>query len=161
MKKQTVFFGIMFVGFSLFLLMNRFSFPLMEKLHSWPSLLLLVGIAMIVQAYKAYDFQQLLPGMLLLTLGIHFHAVSLFSFWPKHIGMVLFMIALSFLLSSRKNQSSLLQGIFLLSFSMVMMFSDRLQTLTALLEQHFNYVWKFWPLLLLIIGLYLLFFKRR
>lgn len=161
MKKQTVFFGIMFVGFSFFLLMNRFPFPLFAKLHSWPTLLLLVGIAMIVQAYRAYDFQQLLPGMLLLTLGIHFHAVSLFSFWPKHIGMVLFMIALSFLLSSRKNHANLLQGIFLFIFSMVMMFSDRLRTWTALFEQHFSYVWKFWPLLLLMIGLYLLFFKRK
>ncbi|MDQ0244641.1 glucan phosphoethanolaminetransferase (alkaline phosphatase superfamily) [Bacillus fengqiuensis] len=161
MKKQSVFFGIMLVGLSLFLLMSRFQFPLMLKLHSWPSLLVLVGAAMIVQAYKAHDFQQLLPGMILLTLGIHFHAVSLFFFWPKHIGMVLLIIALSFLLSSRKSHFGLLQGIFLFSLSMLMMFSDRLKMWTALLEQHFNYVWKFWPLLLLIIGLYLLFFKRK
>lgn len=161
MKKQSVFFGIMLVGLSLFLLVSRFQIPFMLKLHSWPSLLLLVGTAMIVQAYKAHDFQQLLPGMLLLTLGVHFHAVSLFPFWPKHIGMILLMIALSFLLSSRKNNTGLLQGIFLLSLSLLMMFSDQLKLWTALLEQHFNYIWKFWPLLLLIIGLYLLFFKRK
>lgn len=161
MKKQSVFFGIMLVGLSFFLLMSHFQFPLTLKLYSWPSLLLLVGAAMIVQAYKGHDFQQLLPGMILLTLGIHFHAVSLFSFWPKHIGMVLFMIALSFLLSSRKSHSGLLQGIFLFILSMLMMFSDQLKMWTALLEQNFNDIWKFWPLLLLIIGLYLLFFKRK
>jgi uncharacterized membrane protein len=161
MKKQSVFYGIMFVGLAVFLLLDQLESPLTAKLYSWPSVLLLVGIAMIVQAYKSQDFQQLLPGMILMTLGIHFHAVALFAFWPKHLGMVLLMIAISALLSSRKNKSSFLQGLFLFILAMIMMFSDQLKAWTALLEQNANNVWKFWPLLLLIIGLYLLFFKRK
>jgi uncharacterized membrane protein len=161
MRKQSVFYGIMFVGLAVFLLLDQFESPLTTKLYSWSSVLLLVGIAMIVQAYKSQDFQQLLPGMILMTLGIHFHAVTLLAFWPKHLGMVLLMIAISALLSSRKNKSVFLQGLFLFALAMVMMFSDQLKTWTALLEQNANDVWKFWPLLLLIIGLYLLFFKRK
>jgi hypothetical protein len=75
--------------------------------------------------------------------------------------MVVFMVAISFLLSARKAKSGFFQGGTLLIIAILMMFSDRLKLFLPKVEDGVNYLTTFWPILLLLVGLYLLFFKRK
>ncbi|WP_110111519.1 DUF5668 domain-containing protein [Bacillus sp. CGMCC 1.16541] len=161
MKKQAMFFGVLLVGFGLFFLLAELNVEIASKLHTWPTVMLLIGLALLAQARASQDHSGLLAGYILLTLGIHFIAVNVLSFWPAHTGMIPFMISISFLLSSRQLKSGLLQGTVLLLAAFTMMFSERIKQWTSMVEDNAAYLLNFWPVSLLLIGLYLLFFKKK
>ncbi|MCM3798046.1 DUF5668 domain-containing protein [Caldibacillus thermoamylovorans] len=72
MKKQ-MFPGIVLIGFGLYFFLQKFTIPVPAAVFSWPTILLIVGVALLIQAYRGGDFQLIVPGVLLVGLGIHFH----------------------------------------------------------------------------------------
>ncbi|TYR82250.1 hypothetical protein FZC66_01215 [Priestia megaterium] len=161
MKKQTIFFGVLLVGFGTFFLLSELHLSIATKLYTWPMLLILIGIALFAQSRVSQEHSNLLASYILITLGFHFYVSDLFPFWPTHTSMVIFMIALSFLLSARKIKTGLFQGMMLLAIAIFMMFSKRFEIFLPAVEDGVNYFKTFWPILFLLIGLYLLFFKRK
>ncbi|WP_416420423.1 LiaF transmembrane domain-containing protein [Priestia aryabhattai] len=161
MKKQSMFFGVLLVGFGIFFLLNELHMSIAAKVYTWPVLLILIGAALLTESALSQDHSNLLASYILITLGIHFYVSEQIPFWPKNISMVVFMVAISFLLSARKAKSGFFQGGTLLIIAILMMFSDRLKLFLPKVEDGVNYLTTFWPILLLLVGLYLLFFKRK
>ncbi|KLV31118.1 LiaF transmembrane domain-containing protein [Priestia megaterium] len=161
MKKQSMFFGVLLVGFGIFFLLNELHMSIAAKVYTWPVLLILIGAALLTESALSQDHSNLLASYILITLGIHFYVSEQIPFWPTNISMVVFMVAISFLLSARKAKSGFFQGGTLLIISILMMFSDRLKLFLPKVEDGVNYLTTFWPILLLLVGLYLLFFKRK
>ena len=161
MKKQSMFFGVLLVGFGIFFLLNELHMSIAAKVYTWPVLLILIGVALLTESALSQDHSNLLASYILITLGIHFYVSEQIPFWPTNISMVVFMVAISFLLSARKAQSGFFQGGTLLIIAILMMFSDRLKLFLPKVEDGVNYLTTFWPILLLLVGLYLLFFKRK
>jgi hypothetical protein len=161
MKKQSMFFGVLLVGFGIFFLLNELHMSIAAKIYTWPVLLVLIGAALFTESALSQDHSNLLASYILITLGIHFYVSEQIPFWPTNISMVVFMVAISFLLSARKAKSGFFQGGTLLIIAILMMFSDRLKLFLPKVEDGVNYLTTFWPILLLLVGLYLLFFKRK
>ncbi|MED4027275.1 LiaI-LiaF-like domain-containing protein [Priestia megaterium] len=161
MKKQSMFFGVLLVGFGIFFLLNELHMSIAAKVYTWPVLLILIGAALLTESALSQDHSNLLASYILITLGIHFYVSDQIPFWPTNISMVVFMVAISFLLSARKVKSGFFQGGTLLIIAILMMFSDRLKLFLPKVEDGVNYLTTFWPILLLLVGLYLLFFKRK
>ncbi|MED3978546.1 LiaF transmembrane domain-containing protein [Priestia megaterium] len=161
MKKQSMFFGVLLVGFGIFFLLNELHMSIAAKVYTWPVLLILIGAALLTESALSQDHSNLLASYILITLGIHFYVSEQIPFWPTNISMVVFMVAISFLLSARKAKSGFFQGGILLIIAILMMFSDRLKLFLPKVEDGVNYLTTFWPILLLLVGLYLLFFKRK
>ncbi|MBU3572271.1 DUF5668 domain-containing protein [Priestia aryabhattai] len=161
MKKQSMFFGVLLVGFGIFFLLNELHMSIAAEVYTWPVLLILIGAALLTESALSQDHSNLLASYILITLGIHFYVSEQIPFWPTNISMVVFMVAISFLLSARKAKSGFFQGGILLIIAILMMFSDRLKLFLPKVEDGVNYLTTFWPILLLLVGLYLLFFKRK
>jgi len=161
MKKQSMFFGVLLVGFGIFFLLNELHMSIAAKVYTWPVLLILIGAALLTESALSQDHSNLLASYILITLGIHFYVSEQIPFWPTNISMDVFMVAISFLLSARKAKSGFFQGGTLLIIAILMMFSDRLKLFLPKVEDGVNYLTTFWPILLLLVGLYLLFFKRK
>ncbi|AQU76003.1 LiaF transmembrane domain-containing protein [Priestia megaterium] len=161
MKKQSMFFGVLLVGFGIFFLLNELHMSIAAKVYTWPVLLILIGAALLTESALSQGHSNLLASYILITLGIHFYVSEQIPFWPTNISMVVFMVAISFLLSARKAKSGFFQGGTLLIIAILMMFSDRLKLFLPKVEDGVNYLTTFWPILLLLVGLYLLFFKRK
>ncbi len=156
-----MFFGVLLVGFGIFFLLNELHMSIAAKVYTWPVLLILIGVALLTESALSQDHSNLLASYILITLGIHFYVSEQIPFWPTNISMVVFMVAISFLLSARKAKSGFFQGGTLLIIAILMMFSDRLKLFLPKVEDGVNYLTTFWPILLLLVGLYLLFFKRK
>lgn len=156
-----MFFGVLLVGFGIFFLLNELHMSIAAKVYTWPVLLILIGAALLTESALSQDHSNLLASYILITLGIHFYVSKQIPFWPTNISMVVFMVAISFLLSARKVKSGFFQGGTLLIIAILMMFSDRLKLFLPKVEDGVNYLTTFWPILLLLVGLYLLFFKRK
>ncbi|WP_078430197.1 LiaI-LiaF-like domain-containing protein [Alkalihalobacterium alkalinitrilicum] len=158
MKKQGIFPGILFIGVGLYFLLQQFDLPFANQLLTWPSILLVIGIAFLCQSYLGHDSGTIFPGVLLVGLGIHFHAIVMFSFWPNHWAMFTLIVGISFLLLYfRTNRDGLIPAIILLVISGFGFFSTDLMHWFV---SFFDLFEGFWPLLLIVLGLFLIFRRK-
>lgn len=160
MKNQRIFPAIILIGFGIYFYLQQSKIEVFKEFYTWPTLLIIVGFAFLVQAYKAKDYEAILPGIILFGFGIHFHIVNIFSFWPNHIGSFILIIALGFLLRYQKLKTGLFQGLLFLVLAILLLFYDKIGKWFGLLENGLSFVWNFWPAILIIIGLFFLFRKK-
>jgi hypothetical protein len=161
MKKQGIFSGIILIGFGLYFLSEQLHFPFLRSLQNWPTLLMIVGLALLGQAYYAKEYQQIFSGTILFGFGLHFHFLQYIKVWPNNIGMFLLIIAIGMLLHAQKAKSGFVYGLFFLLLSSAMLFYNRINQWFNFVESGISVLWKFWPVGLIVVGIYLLFIKKR
>lgn len=158
MKRQGVFPGVLLIGVGVIFLLRNFNLPFRNEVFSWPSILLIIGLAVLFQAYLGKDYHSIFTGFLLVGLGVHFHGLQLFSFWPDHWAMFTIIIGLAFLFRySKTKKGGLAPGILLLLVSLVAFVYTGFVDLFGSL---YTYVESFWPVALIGVGIYLLFFRK-
>lgn len=161
MKNQRIFPGIILIGFGAYFLMQRSNVQLFQDFYSWPTLLLIVGIAFLFQGYGAKEYEAILPGVILAGFGLHFHIVSRLEVWPDHIGTFILIIALGFLLRAQKTGAGFVQGLLFLSISILLLFNDKAENILGPLGPGLSSILRFWPAALVLVGLYLLLSKKK
>ncbi|MBU8905071.1 LiaI-LiaF-like domain-containing protein [Desertibacillus haloalkaliphilus] len=158
MKRQGIFPGILLIAVGLFFFLQQFQLPFVHYLFSWPTILLVVGLAFLFQGYIGREHSSLFPGALLFGFGIHFHALNFLPFWPNHWAMFTLITGLSFiLLYSRTKRDGLFPGVALVIVSLLAFFYSGF---IHWVNQLFTIVDGLWPLVLIIIGLYLILKKK-
>jgi hypothetical protein len=158
MKKQGIFLGVLLIGIGLYFLLNHFPLPFLEPLNSWPTFLLIIGLAFLFQAFLNHDPYALFPGILLFGFGIHFHASKLLLFWPNTWGIYTLIVSISFLITyQRTRNSGLFIGVLLLLLSLAELFYKGFQNW---MDTNLLIIEKIWPIGFIGIGLYFLFFKK-
>ncbi|MFE8703418.1 LiaI-LiaF-like domain-containing protein [Cytobacillus sp. FJAT-54145] len=160
MKNQRIFPGIILIGFGAYFFLQQSQISLFKEFYTWPTLLIIVGIAFLFQGYLARDYEAILPGVILSGFGLHFHVVDRLQIWPNHIGTFILIIALGFLLRYQKVGAGLFQGMLFLVLAILLLFYDKITQWLGLLENGVSLAWKFWPAALVIIGIYLLIRKK-
>ncbi len=161
MKKQGVFPGIILIGIGSYFLLQQLNISVFSGFYSWQTLIFIIGAALLVQSYTSNDYSNIVAGVILIGFGIHFHSANTLSFWPKHYGMLVFIIALGLLLRYFKTKAGLFQSLLLLSISVLILYYDKFIKSLGFLENGFSFIIKFWPILLIGTGFYLLFIKKR
>jgi hypothetical protein len=161
MKTQRILPGIILIGFGLYFFMQQSAIEIFPGFYRWPTLLCIVGIAFLTQAYAAKDHESILPGVILFGFGLHFHVVGKYENWPNDIGVFIFIIAVGFILRARKTNTGMVNGILLLVVSILTLFYDKVFSLLGDIEPSLSGVLKFWPFLLMAVGGYILFIKKK
>lgn len=158
MKRQGVFPGVLLIGVGVVFLLQNYKIPFKNEIFSWPSILLIIGLAFLFQAFIGKDYHSIFTGFLLVGLGVHFHGLQMFSFWPDHWAMFTIIIGLAFLFRySKTKKDGLVPGIFLLLISLIAFIYEGFIDLFGSL---FTYVENLWPVALIGVGIYLLFFRK-
>ncbi|MCL6587617.1 MAG: DUF5668 domain-containing protein [Anoxybacillus sp.] len=161
MKKNGMFSGIVLIGLGLYFFASQFSLPFLKFFQGWPALFVIFGVALLGQAYSAREYQHIFSGIVLFGFGIHFLLVQLWKSWPNEMGVLFFIVALAFLLSSRKMKTGLMQGMLFFALSFVMLFSERFTPAFHMIETSISFLWKFWPLAFILFGVYILWTKKK
>ncbi|WP_449537156.1 LiaI-LiaF-like domain-containing protein [Ferdinandcohnia sp. Marseille-Q9671] len=161
MKKNNIFSGIILVGFGCYLLLQQLNIPLFTSFFSWQTLVTIAGIAFLVQAYGENNPSSILPGVILVGFGFHFHSINLLSFWPKQPGTLLFIIGVGLLLTYFKTKNGLIHSVVVLFVSLLFLNYNRFMSWLGFIEGGFSFILNYWPLLLVGIGFYLLFIKKK
>ncbi|HEY4550901.1 MAG TPA: hypothetical protein VIG98_11590 [Bacillus sp. (in: firmicutes)] len=161
MKNQRIFPGIILIGFGVFFFWQQAEISLFAEFISWPSLLMIVGIAFLCQGYGGKEYESIFPGVILTGYGLHFHIVNHLSIWPNSLGVFILIVALGFLLRYQKLGTNLFYGILFLALAGLLLFYDKVMSWFGLLETNIATFAHLWPFALILIGVYLLFFKKK
>ncbi|KGP73867.1 LiaI-LiaF-like domain-containing protein [Pontibacillus yanchengensis] len=161
MKKQNTFPGIFLIGIGIYFLLQQFNIPIITHFYSWPTILIIIGVAMLLNSYISNDYEPILPGTILLGLGIHFHGLYTYSFWIDHWGMFPLIVGIAFLLRYQKSKQGLLPGLLLVAIALFSIFVSNKPGWFQWITIAANFVETFWPLLLILIGIYILFIKKK
>lgn len=158
MKRQGIFPGVLLISVGVIFLLQNYNVPFIDQIFSWPSILLIIGLAFLFQAYIGKDYQSIFTGVLLTGLGIHFHGLNIFSFWPNHWAMFTVIIGIAFLFRySKTKKDGLVPGIILILISIVAFIYTGF---IDVFGSFYSYIASFWPVALIGVGIYLLFFKK-
>ncbi|WP_285765558.1 DUF5668 domain-containing protein [Peribacillus sp. SI8-4] len=160
MKTQRIFPGIVLIGFGLYFFLEHSQIEIFPDFYSWPTLLCIVGAAFLIQAYSGNEFESILPGVILLGFGAHFHIVKNLEIWPDNIGIFILIISLGFILRARKTNTGMFHGLILLIISVLFLFYDKITTSFGLVETSTANIERFWPFALMAIGIYFLVRKK-
>lgn len=161
MRNQRIFPGIILLGFGAFFFLQQNEVDFFKGFDTWPTLLIIVGIAFLFQGYLAKDYDAILPGVILTGFGLHFHITERLSIWPNSIGIFILIIALGFLLRYQKVNTGLFQGLLFLVLAILLLFYDKIVGWLGILEGGIGAIWNYWPILLVAYGLYLLLIKKK
>ncbi|WP_099158673.1 LiaI-LiaF-like domain-containing protein [Virgibacillus ndiopensis] len=156
MKKQNSFAGYLLIGIGAYFLLKELKLPIITDFYSWPTLLIVIGLALLIHSYSSKDYQNLFSGTVVLGLGIHFHGVAHYSFWIEHWAVYPLIVGVAFIVRYLKTKAGLLPGVILIGVSLLLIFSIRLPVWFDWIYIVIDYIERFWPILLIGIGIYLL-----
>lgn len=161
LKSQRFFTGSILIGFGGYFFLQQTQLEYLQQLTGWPTLLMIVGIAFLWQGYGSRDHEMIFPGVVLFGFGIHIHVVTHLTIWADHIGIFVLVIALAYLLRYQKIRNGLWQGILFLVLACALLFYDKMIAWLGILESRVSLVGRFWPVLLIAIGIYFIMKKKR
>ena len=162
MKNQQIFPGIILIGFGAYFLLEQTGLTIFHQFSTWPTLLIIVGIAFLGQGYRTNEHESILPGVIMAGFGLHFHLVGKVSFWPSNnIGMLILIISLGYFLRFQKTSKGLFQAFLFLILAGLLLFYDKVISYFDLLQNGMGFIWKFWPALLIVVGIYFLLKKKK
>ena len=155
-KKQHSLLAYLLIGIGIYFLLRELKIPILTNFYSWQTLLIIIGLALLIHGYSSKYYQNLLAGTIVLGIGIHLHGVQHYSFWIDHWAVYILIVGIAFLVRFIKTKKGLFTGLILITLAVFLIFSvnlpiyfDWLYTVIDLLE-------RFWPVLLIIIGFFLL-----
>jgi hypothetical protein len=160
-KNQQYFAGMILFGFGGYFLLQHTNIAFFQQFSGWPTLMMIIGVAMLWQGYKGREYELIFPGVIVFGFGLHFHVVTNFHLWPDEIGVFLLIVALAFILKYQKTGSGLAQGLLFAAISGMLLFQNRILAWFGTLESQTSLLFEYWPIVLIGFGAYMLFKKKR
>lgn len=161
LKSQHIFPGVILISFGMYFFFQQSNVDFPIPLYSWPTIFILIGIAFLCQSYLGKNLEMILPGIIFLGVGFHFHTIKYFTIWPDHIGPIILFISLGFFLRYFKTRNGLFYGWLFLLLAIFHLFYEKIFAQLGNFKNNLVDFSSFWPFVLIIIGGYLLFFKRK
>ena len=161
MKKQNLFPSIVLIGFGLYFFLQQTNFQIGFPIFTWPTVLFIVGLALLIQSYSSKDFEMIVPSILFLGLGVHFHFVQNTNIQLDHIGVIILFIALGYFLRYQKTKNGLFYFWLFLILALIQLFYDKIMEWFGIFEDKSLNFTSLWPIILIIAGAYLFFFRRK
>ncbi|WP_077327260.1 LiaI-LiaF-like domain-containing protein [Virgibacillus siamensis] len=153
MKKQNTFAAYILIGVGIYFLLRKLQIPIITDFYSWPTLLIIIGIALLIYSYTARDYQHLFSGTVVLGIGIHFHGLEHYGFWIDHWAVYLLIVGIAFIVRAIRTKKGFMMGLLLIGLAILFIFSFKLPGLFDWVYDATDFFENFWPLLLIVIGI--------
>lgn len=156
MKKQHLFTAYLLIGIGIYFLIKQLDLAAFRNFYNWPTLLMIVGIAFLLHHYTVKEKQNIFTGVLLLGLGIHFHGLQNYDFWYNHWSIYTLIVGMAFLVRFFTTKKGFVPSVILIGISLLMIFSVTLPEWFQGIYGIIDFIETFWPVVLIVIGIYLL-----
>lgn len=159
MRRQMSIVAFILISLGSYFLLQSFNIPFLTTIQTNDAILMIIGGILLIHGYMVKDEQNVFGGTIVLTLGIHFHGLNTYSFWPDHWSLYIGMIGLAFVVRYFFTRKGFLPGMLLIIITLFMLFSHNMWSGHEFMSHISTALQKFWPLLCIIFGIYLL--KRK
>lgn len=156
MKRQHAFTAYILIGLGIYFLIEQLQLSLFDNFYSWPTFLMIIGIAFLIHSYSTKEYNNIFTGVLLLGLGIHFHGLENYDFWFDHWSVFALIVGLAFFIRFLKTKKGMIPAAILIGLSLLMIFSVTLPEWFQWIYGVAEFIETFWPVALIVIGVYLL-----
>lgn len=156
MKKQHTLFAYLLIGIGLFFLLRELKLPILTDFYSWQTLLIIVGLAFLIHSYTTKNYDNLFAGTLILGIGIHLHGTEHYSFWIDHWAVYVLIVGLSFMVRAAKTKKGFVTGVLFIAIAVLLIFSINLPAYFDWIYRIVDFLERFWPIVLIIMGVYFL-----
>lgn|SRR5690625_3832732 len=153
LKRNHLFLAYVLIGIGLYFLLKQINipFPFIENLTSWPTLIIIIGIALLLHSYAVRDYENLFSGTIVLGIGIHLHGLQNYTNWINHWAVYLLIVGIAFIVRFFKTKNNFFIGLMCVVISILFIFPIN----TPLLRKIHSYD-IVWPIGLIMLGIYLL-----
>jgi len=121
---------------------------------------MITGIALLLHSFSTKDYQHLFGGTFIAGLGIHFHGAQHVLNWPDHWAVYPLLVGIALLIRSFWTKRQLIIGIILTGITAFIIFSERIPEWLHWIDYPTDVMNRFWPIILILLGFYLLKRKR-
>ncbi|CDQ18193.1 hypothetical protein SAMN05192559_10261 [Halobacillus karajensis] len=156
MNKQNSLVGFLLIGIGIYFFIRHLNIPELAPFYSWPALVSIIGLAFLLHSYWAKDHSTLFTGIIIAGFGFHFLAIKHMPFWEDHWGIYLIIIGAAFLFHYKKAKKGLVPALSLLGIGLFALFAPTNPDWFQWIQEIFLLIERFWPLVLIIFGVYLL-----
>lgn len=153
-------FAYILIGVGLYFLLKELNITIFAHFYSWPSLIIIIGIIFLIHSYSTRNNQNLFSSVILLGIGIHFYGLNNYSNWIDHWAVYMFIVGIAFIIRYLISKSGLFVGLVLTGLSILMVFSISVPAWLNWIYTIPSFIKQFWPVILIIIGIYLLVSKK-
>ncbi len=149
--KQGVFPGTLIAGIGLYFLSKQWAVPFIGEMDPLPAFLLIIGIGFLLQRKEPYA---LFSGIVICGIAVHYYASGTINNWPAIWVIYLLSIGIGFILQYNKTkQSGLWLGAALTILALLSLFAGNA---TGIMGEIVSYTERFWPVILILVGGYLM-----
>ncbi|HLQ72269.1 MAG TPA: DUF5668 domain-containing protein [Bacillota bacterium] len=159
MKRQHTFIACVLIGIGLFYLLKQLNIDLLHGFYGWPTILMIIGIAFLINSIMNKDYSNIFTGTFLLGLGIHFHGLHHYTFWLEHWSVFTLLIGISLITRSIWTKNGFMSGLVFTVISGLLLFNNQLGEMYHWSAEVIDWVYRLWPVVFIILGIYLL--KRK
>lgn len=148
------------IGVGLYFLLKELNIAIFSDYYSWPFLVIIIGVIFLIHSYSTRNNQNLFSSVILLGIGIHFYGLNNYPSWIDHWAVYMFIVGLAFIIRYILSKSGLFIGLVLIGLSIVMIFSINVPAWLNWVYTIPSFIKQFWPIILIILGVYLLINKK-
>nr|WP_029191198.1 DUF5668 domain-containing protein [Ornithinibacillus scapharcae] len=156
MKNKNTLTAYILIGIGAYFLFRQLKLPIFTDFYSWPTILIIIGLALLVYGFQSKDYNHLFNGTIILGLGLHFHGTRHYSFWIDHWAMYPLIVGIAFLVRYLKTKQGLIPGLILIIFSCVLIFSINMPSWFGWFYDIVHFINLYWPIVLIGLGIFLL-----
>ncbi|QDI91048.1 hypothetical protein EPH95_07500 [Salicibibacter halophilus] len=159
MKNNQIFPAMIFIGAGAYYLTHLFAPEVAAQWMTWETLLIWLGLALSMDGFFSKAGSALLPGIFMIGIGVHFHAIALYPNWPNNIGILAAFFGIACMIAFLRTQKDFLfVGILSICIGALFLFFEPAVERIAEASDSFSFIW---PLLLLVLGVFLLFRRKK
>ena len=157
-KGLYIFPATLLFGFGLYYFIRDW---LTIELYHEAAAIIFVGLAFFFHAYFGKQYDSFLPAALFLGLGIHLHLVYEYQIDANVFGLIFLFLACGFFLRAFKTKSGSFYGWIFFIFALLQLFPEKVLPFLQKIVPGSSNLSGIWPILLILAGVYIFFFKRK
>lgn len=159
--KRNDYTALLLIAIGLYFFITQFDHPIIDRLHTWSTLVIAVGIGCLFAYMKKKNPSFLIQGFTITFIGFHLYALEYIPGWNNHWAMYPLMWGLALLITYVFTRKYLYASFGFIIFSLLFIFSHKLPDWFPSVTPIENEIATHWPLILIGLGIILYVYKRK
>ncbi|MFN2745045.1 hypothetical protein ACINLE_07390 [Bacillus sp. z60-18] len=161
MKKKSVLLPLLLLAVSIYAFLRTGQINLFEGQAEWSVLSGLIGLAFLYQGQKEADSAHFFAGLLVTAISVYFTFKQELFGHADDFAVIVLIVGAALLVKSMRTKEYQYESLLMIAVALYLYFFQQIISWLRSLKIETAYVETYWPAAFILIGLFLLFLKRK